>query len=165
MASQEKHSSLTAFFIILLESLMDMMVLPSCRALFRTVAPLGRSWLQADLKNGSTCRQTSSPGFSHIPRKSCTFSSSRETISESFCFKRSEQQRHTARKPFEPILSYFSIHTGVVNALPPLISLALVSSCRLSSSVSLGIPSSSSFSLSNQSNQNKIILILIIHHS
>lgn len=75
--------------------------LPSCRALFSTDAPLGGSWLQADLKKGSTCRQTSSPGFkpSHMPLKSCTFSSSKDIISESFCFNRSEQWKQTKYEP------------------------------------------------------------------
>lgn len=52
---------------------------------------------------------------------------------------------------FEPNFPFFYFHSNTVNTfLSPLISLALVSSCLLSSSVSLGIPSSSSFSLSNQ---------------
>lgn len=72
-------------------------VLPSCRASFMTDAPLGGSWLLADLKKGPTCRGTSSPWFSpsHIPLKSRTFSSSRDMISVSFCLNRSDQQRVT----------------------------------------------------------------------
>ncbi len=75
-------------------------LLPSCRASFITDAPLGGSRLQADLKKGSVCRQTSSLGFkpSHIPLKSCTFSSSRDMISVSFCLNRSDQQRQTGIK-------------------------------------------------------------------
>lgn len=69
-----------------------------------TVAPLGSSWLQADLKKGSACWKISSPGFrpSHIPLKSCTFSSSSDMISESFCFKSSE---HTETDGEENILN------------------------------------------------------------
>lgn len=126
-------------------------------------APLGSSWLETDLKKGWTCRQTSSPGFkpSHIPLKSRTFSSSRDMISVSFCLNKSDQQRQTIRKRDRQVGKYlcyleqtypcFLSHKLSVNSsLSPLISLALVSSCLLSSSVSLGIPSSSSFSLSNQ---------------
>lgn len=70
-----------------------------------TDAPLGGSTPQADLKKGSPCRQTSSPVFkpSHIPLKSCTFSSSRDMISVSFCFNRSgqrEKERQRVRKTF-----------------------------------------------------------------
>lgn len=79
--------------------------LPSCRALLSTEAPLGGSWPEADLKKGSACRQTSSPGFrpSHIPLKSCTFSSSRDMISESFCFSRSERRRQRGSKVRERV--------------------------------------------------------------
>lgn len=66
---------------------------------------------------------------------------------------------------FQPTGPPFFIHTNAPNVFPsPLISLALVSSCLLSSSVSLGIPSSSSFSLSNQAkktNNNHDVLQLI----
>lgn len=48
-------------------------------------------------------------------------------------------------------------HTNKFNRfLSPLISFALVSSCLLSSSVSLGIPSSSSLSLSNKENKDDV---------
>lgn len=141
-----------------------------------TDAPLGGSTPQADLKKGSPCRQTSSPVFkpSHIPLKSCTFSSSRDMISVSFCFNRSGQQRQRegGRKRDREWGKHFVVirsklipvcfHTSTPNVfLSPLISLALVSSCLLSSSVSLGIPSSSSLSLSNQAKEKKQTLQLI----
>lgn len=70
---------------------------PSCRASFMMDAPWGGSWLQADLKKGSTCLQASSPGLrpSHISLKSRTFSSSRDIISVSFCFNISARWKQT----------------------------------------------------------------------
>ena len=74
-----------------------------------TDAPLGGSTPQADLKKGSPCRQTSSPVFkpSHIPLKSCTFSSSRDMISVSFCFNRSGQQRQGREKERQRVRKTF----------------------------------------------------------
>lgn len=140
--------------------------LPSCRASFMMDAPPGGSRLQGDLKKGWTCRQASSPGLtpSHIPLKSRTFSSSRDMISVSFCLNSSDQQRQTDRKTQRQTVRNLRqmcvcacYHTNKFNRfLSPLISFALVSSCLLSSSVSLGIPSSSSLSLSNKENKDDV---------
>lgn len=138
------------------------LLLPSCKASFMMEAPRGSSWLQADLKKDSAGRETSSPApglkLSHMPLKSCTFSSSRDMIAASFRLNWSAQQSKGTR---EEIYIFIFLSTSILAALtprdslqrsfPPLISFVLVSSCLLSSSVSLGIPSSSSLlSLSNQ---------------
>lgn len=87
------------------------LLLPSCKASFMMEAPRGSSWLQADLKKDSGGRETSSPAGlkpSHMPLKSCTFSSSRDMISASFRLNWSAQQSKGTREEIY-IYTFFSM--------------------------------------------------------